>query len=152
MGMKRALLLASVPLVLALAGCGPRTLLRPIAIHPQPGSYLASGQIASVQVTVADMNADRVEMLQRYNIPWEMQQVLTGLGNGPHPLHVQILITEFRNHQWGPARMHTQVQVMDQNGQTVRVFETDSTSVGSGRTSKVRAVAQDTCRRVAYGI
>jgi hypothetical protein len=95
-----------------LSGCGGFS-LRPVTPASQPGSVLATGHVASVQVLLApELASDKVAMLVNNNVPGEMARVLTGVGSGPTPLTLQIYITQFRN-GIGPARMHTRTIVYE---------------------------------------
>lgn len=114
---------------------------------------LSSARIASAVVIInGDMNADKIAMLQRFDVPGHMSAALIGVGNGPAPLNLQITITRFRN-GFGPARMHTQTVVMDGSGQTIRTFDTESLTMrGGSKTSRLRLIAQHNVDNIAAAL
>lgn len=136
-----------------LAGCGGGFTLRPVTPHSQPGSVLASGHVASVQVLLAqDLEQDKVAMLVNNNVPGEMARVLTGIGSAGTPLTLQIYITQFRN-GFGPARMHTRTIVYAPSGAVVRDFETESLSMhGGSKGARLLRITQHNVQAIADGL
>lgn len=132
-----------------LSGCGGFS-LRPVTPSSQPGSVLASGHVASVQVLLApELEADKVAMLVNNNVPGEMARVLTGIGSGPTPLTLQIYITQFRN-GFGPARMHTRTIVYEPSGAVVRDFENESMTMrGGSKSSRLVRISQHNVQAIA---
>jgi hypothetical protein len=132
-----------------LSGCGGFS-LRPVTPNSQPGSVLASGHVASVQVLLApELESDKVAMLVNNNVPGEMARVLTGVGGGPTPLTLQIYITQFRN-GFGPARMHTRTIVYEPSGAVVRDFENESMTMrGGSKSSRLVRISQHNVQAIA---
>jgi len=132
-----------------LSGCGGFS-LRPVTPQSQPGTVLATGHVASVQVLLApELEADKVQMLVNNDVPGEMARVLTGIGGGPTPLTLQIHITQFRN-GFGPARIHTRTVVYEPSGAVVRDFENESMTMrGGNKTSRLVRIAQHNVQAIA---
>lgn len=126
------------------SGCGP-------GFRLYPASPLRSTYIADVSVMYAPaLEADKRRMLDRLDVPGEMQRALRGsFPPGPGPRMV-VVITQFRSSRWGPTRMHAVLQLFDPYGQVVAQFEADSTTTrGSNRAGLIRNVAQDCVNQLA---
>ena len=137
-----------------LAGCGGGFTLRPVTPHSQPGSVLATGHVASVQVLLAqDLEQDKVAMLVNNNVPGEMARVLTGIGSAGTPLTLQIYITQFRNGGFGPARMHTRTIVYAPAGTVGRDFESGSMTMrGGSKGARLLRITQHNVQAIADGL
>lgn len=149
----RALALGLTFLALgALSGCGGFS-LRPVTPMSAPGSALASGSIANVEVNYnVELEADKTAMLDRYGVPGAMQQVLVGLGNGAPTYTVRIDIMAFRN-GFGPALMRATVYLNDGSGQNLRTFEVSSTTIrGGNKPGRLSIIAQDIVQQIADGL
>lgn len=133
------------------AGCGGGFSLQPVTPRSQPGSVLATGHVASVQIVlVPELEADKVAMLVNNNVPGEMARVLTGIGQAGTPLTLQIYITQFRNGSFGPARMHTRTVVYAPSGAVVRDFENESMSMRGGSTgARLLRITQHNVQAIA---
>ena len=152
---------STVPSIVAIAlasaffaGCGGGFSLQPVTPHSQPGSVLATGHVASVQIVlVPELEADKVAMLVNNNVPGEMARVLTGIGQAGTPLTLQIYITQFRNGSFGPARMHTRTVVYAPSGAVVRDFQSESLSMRGGSTgARLLRITQHNVQAIADGL
>lgn len=145
------------PLLALLAACGGFNVA---AVTPTagPDSLLNSAPVSAVQVNVAQMAPDKVNMLARFQIAETVQDRLTASFQssgrlGPGGMVVQVTISDFRNPRYGPAFMGAQVQVVDAAGQVLRAFEArEQTSRMTSRTSRLGIITQGIVTRTANGI
>lgn len=144
--------------LLGAAGCGGFN-VSPVTPASGPQSLLHQAPVAVVQVSLAQMAADKVRMLQRFNIPQLVQQRVSesfmqvGRFDPAAGLTVQVVFTGFRNPRYGPALMEAQVQVIDGSGQVLRAFQVgEVTNRVASRTSRLRVMTQSIVSQIANGV
>lgn len=129
--------------------------LDPVTPQSGPTSVTRSMPVSTVNVIVSSsMPADQQNVLRKYAVAPAMQQaLLTSFQNagkaGPNGATVNVTLTRVRFSAWGPTRMHSQTQVIGQNGQQLKSFENESFSMRSKALSRV---AQDQLRKIASNI
>jgi hypothetical protein len=127
----------------AAAGCGRFRLNPTVPLRTTP--------IAGVTVTYDPSLADdKRRMLDRNDVPGEMERALmASFPRGAGPM-IQATITEFRSGRWDATRMHVVANLLDANGQIVGQLQADSTAVmGMSRGDLLQRVAQDCVNQIA---
>lgn len=139
-----------------LLGCGGGFHVEPVMPTAGPGSVLAPGAIAAVQVVTTELAPDKLRMLDKFDVPGTVQRTLTdSLGQGGYldasaPLRVEVYLNEFRNPKYGPAFLGALVRVVDANGQPVKQLEVrEQTSRMVSRTSRLGIITQGVVTQVA---
>lgn len=133
----------ALAVVLLAVGCGRFRLY--------PAQPLRNTMVAGVTIAYdPSLPGDRQRMLDRLDVPGEMQRALTAsFPPGPGP-RLHVIITEFRSGRWGPTRMHAIGQLLDPMGQVVGQVQADSTGVmGASRGDLIERVSQDIVNQIA---
>lgn len=149
--MRRAMILKAAVALAVLSGCGGFA-LNPVSPASVPGSVAATMPITAVDVTVApEMNADQQQVLDRYQVPAEMQRVLGLSLNAGQPggATVNVVLTSIRHSNFGPSRMHSTTTVLGPDGAVLKTFEAESVSM---RSKALKRVAQDHVQKIADGV
>ncbi|MBX3246936.1 MAG: hypothetical protein KF901_07130 [Myxococcales bacterium] len=142
--------LALVALVVLSSACSSGLRIRTPTLTAPP-----RGAVTVVQVQIGEMPRDRVQMLERWDVPGVMQarisEALQRVG-GLVPqggVMVAILINSFRNGGFGPAVLGTQVQIIDVSGNVLHAFEANDTSMTGSRTNRLQRLVQSVVNQIA---
>ncbi len=110
--------------------------------------------VASITVVLDPvLDGDKRQILEELQVAQHMGTALGQSFMGGAGVNMNVTINQFRVGMWGPSRMHARVDVFDAQGNLIRQFDVDSTSIrGGGTGSKTQVVSQDIIEKICAGM